>query len=328
MAKQSEQVWGIILAGGEGKRLQSFIRSRYGTDTPKQYCAFTGTRSMLRHTIDRVELLIHPERLMTIVTRDQFRYALDTLADRPSGTVIVQPCRRETGPAILYPLLHVYQRDPEAIVCIFPSDHFILNEQSFMEHIEFSSEFVAGNPQSIVLLGVHPQQPEGEYGWIVTDDNIIYNNAKRVNSISRFVEKPDVFTASQLYNQAGLWNTMVVVSKAKTLLTSFKIFTPTVYHAFWEIRDVLGTSLEAHVIEKVFLSLSPMNFSYSILENNPAGLCTVGVQGVYWSDWGNAARIQSDIRRFCTVKETPEALLPYANMSDATVYALTFHEYT
>jgi len=256
---------------------------------------------MLRHTIDRAEMMIQPERLFTIVSKQHFRYAHDQLADRPSGTVIVQPFKRDTGPGILYPLLHVYQRNPEAIVCLFPSDHFILNEQRFMEHIEFSSEFVARNPQSIMLLGVNPRQPEGEYGWIVTGEQIAENNSKPVYKVSRFEEKPDVFTAYRLHHKGGLWNTMVIVSTAKTLLTLFKVFTPTVYQAFWGIRDVLGSSLEASIVEELYSRLSPMNFSYSILGKNPVGLRTITVQGVYWSNWGNAARIQSDIQRFCLV---------------------------
>ncbi len=309
MCNHNGQIWGLVLAGGEGRRLQSFIRSQYGTDTPKQYCTFTGTRSMLRHTIDRAEMLIQPERILTLVSKENSRYARHQLSDRPSGTVIVQPVKRETGPAILYLLLHVYRRDPEAIVCSFPSDHFIWNEQSFMKHIEFSSEFVASNPQAIMLLGVQPHQAETGYGWIVPAEQIADNNVEQVYHVSRFVEKPDASTAYQLYLKGGLWNTMIIVSKVKSLLTSFETFTPTLYQAFWGIRDVLGSSLEAHIVEEVYSKFSPMNFSYSILEKIPVGLRAVRMQGVYWNDWGDSARIQSDIQRFCVAKVIPSVPL-------------------
>jgi len=325
MSEYNQEVWGIILAGGEGKRLQLFIQARYGVDTPKQYCTFTGTRSMLRHTIDRAEMLIPPERLLTLVSSQHFQYINDQLDDRPSGTIIVQPIRRETGPAILYPLLHVYQRDPEAIVCLFPSDHFVLNEQTFMEHIEFSSEFVAGHPQSIILLGIKSRHPEGEYGWIVTREHIV-DGAKRVYNITRFVEKPDAFTAWQLHQSGSLWNTMVVISKAKTLLNAFKMFSPTLYQAFWEIRNVLGTSRETPVVEEVFSRISSTNFSHSILEKNPGGLQTVTVRGAYWSDWGDAARIQSDIKHFCAPRQGETLAMPFSNMSDVTVLVPKEHE--
>ncbi len=317
MSEHSQEVWGIILAGGEGKRLQSFIRSQYGTDTPKQYCNFTGTRSMLRHTIDRAEMLIQPGRLLTLVSKQHAQYAHDQLSDRPSGTIVIQPLRRETGPAILYPLLRVYQRNPEATVCLFPSDHFVLNEQSFMKHIEFSGEFVNSNPQSILLLGVSPQKAEGDYGWIETGEQVVSKNEKRVYSISRFVEKPDMVTAYQLLYKGSLWNTMVIVGKVKTLLSSFKNFTPMLYEAFWGIRDVLGSSREEHVVSEVFSKLPPINFSYSVLEKMPVGLRTVRLQGVYWSDWGDAVRIQSDVHCFCSAKKTLP--LSFAKMTGATV---------
>ena len=321
MFEYNPQLWGIILAGGEGKRLQPFIRTHYGINAPKQYCAFTGTRSMLRHTIDRAEMLIKPERLLTIVSKDHFCHTKDQLADRPSGTVIVQPLERQTGPGILYPLLHVLQRDPEAIVCLLPSDHFVLNEQSFMEHIDFSSGFVTSNPQSVLLLGVSPQQPEGGYGWIVPGKQIAGKITKRVNNILQFVEKPDGFTAYQLYQKGSLWNTLVVVSKAKKLLKLFKKFTPGIYNAFWGIRNTLGSSLEAPMVEEMYSRISAMNFSYSILEKNPIGLRTVKVQGSYWNDWGDAARIQSDIQCFCPAKKNPAVPMPFAKMPNAAMYA-------
>jgi mannose-1-phosphate guanylyltransferase len=321
MSKDCQHVWGIVLAGGEGKRLQAFIHTKYGTKVPKQYCAFTGTRSMLRHTIDRAEMLIPTERILTIVNKQHLYHTQHQLVDRPLGTVIVQPVLRETGIGILYPLLHVYQRDPEAIVCIFPSDHFVLNEQKFMEHIEFSSEYIVHHPQSLILIGVSPQQSAGAYGWIVTGEQTVHNNAKQVFRIERFVEKPDALIAGELYKKGSLWNTMIMVSTAKKLLALFKTFTPAVYQAFWNIRSILGSSLEASVIEKLYSTLSPMNFSSSILEKNPIGLCTLRMQGAYWSDWGDAARIRSDIQQFCTIKGVSAIPMPFVKESSAAAYA-------
>ena len=273
---------------------------------------------MLRHTIDRAELLINQEQILILASKQHIRYVREQLSDRAAGTVIVQPYRRETGPAILYPLLHVYQRNPEAIVCLFPSDHFILHEEQFMKHIEFSSGFVADNPQSIMLLGIHPKEPEGEYGWIVKGEPIVCGNANPIYSISKFVEKPDAFTANQLYKNGSLWNTMIVVSTAKTLLKLFELFTPSMYKAFWRVRHVIGSPSEVQVVEDLFSKLAPINFSYSILERNPAGLRAVKVEGAYWSDWGDAARIQRDLKTYCTEPLAPTVPLHYAKMSDLT----------
>src|SRR6266849_939612 len=79
MRNESQHFWGIVLAGGEGRRLREYIRSRFGHERPKQYCVFTGTRSMLRHTIDRAQRLIPRERLLTVINRNHLKYAEEHL---------------------------------------------------------------------------------------------------------------------------------------------------------------------------------------------------------------------------------------------------------
>ena len=70
-----QDIWGIILSGGDGTRLQNFTEQIYGCKRPKQYCAIVGTRTMLRHTIDRAKLLIPPKQLVTIIDKSHLPYA-------------------------------------------------------------------------------------------------------------------------------------------------------------------------------------------------------------------------------------------------------------
>jgi mannose-1-phosphate guanylyltransferase len=97
---EREHFWGIVLAGGEGKRLQPFIRACLGCERPKQYCAFIHNRSMLRHTIQRAERIIPPEHLLTVVIQPHLRYVQEELYDRLSETIVVQLSNRETAPGI------------------------------------------------------------------------------------------------------------------------------------------------------------------------------------------------------------------------------------
>ena len=75
MPRRNDHVWGIILAAGDGKRLKHYIRSRFNSDRPKQFCTFIGTRSMLLHTIDRAEMFIPPERIIVTLSSSQSSYA-------------------------------------------------------------------------------------------------------------------------------------------------------------------------------------------------------------------------------------------------------------
>jgi mannose-1-phosphate guanylyltransferase len=300
MAAKNPHLWGIVLAGGEGKRLRQFIQAEYGEECPKQYCAFTGTRSMLRHTIDRAETLIPPERLVAVVTRKHLGYASVQLTDRPAENVIIQPDNRETAPGILYPLLHVYQRDPRAVVCLFPSDHFVINEDRFMSHVAFAHDFVEQNNGSLVLLGIKPDRAEGDYGWIVSGESIVTGNEMQLSTVDRFFEKPDATGAARLFQNNGLWNTMVVAGGASHFLRLFRTFTPHLYDAFSTVAGALNTSREVEAVESAYATLCPVNFSHTVLSKTPPGLLALHVKNVYWSDWGNACRIVSDINRFCS----------------------------
>src|SRR5574337_1554302 len=240
MSGTTDHLWGIILAGGEGKRLQPFIRSQFGSERPKQYCRLFGGRSMLGHTLARAERLIPPERLLTVVTRPHLVYAREELHDRPLGTVVVQPSNRETGPGILLPLLHVYARDPKAVVALLPADHFIVEEERFMSYVEETAAFVATAPGCLVLLGVEPERPEPEYGWIEAGGRSEYHHQTEVHRVRRFWEKPDRRTAQILYHRYDcLWNTMVVVGRAWWLISLFKTLTQGLFTLFEGLEPLI-----------------------------------------------------------------------------------------
>lgn len=113
---QPSDLCGIVLAAGEGKRLQPLIRRWRGDDLPKQYVQFTESRSLLQQTIDRARRLIPSDRLFTIVDRKHLGYAevWRQIENRPRGTVILQPENKETGPGVLLPLMRVYKYHPNA----------------------------------------------------------------------------------------------------------------------------------------------------------------------------------------------------------------------
>jgi mannose-1-phosphate guanylyltransferase len=292
-----EHLWGIILAGGEG-RLRPFIRACFGVDHPKQYCSLINHHSMLYHTLRRAERLIPPERLLVIITDPHLRYAQEALHDRSLEMLIVQPCNRETGPGILLPLLHTHRRDPEAVVVLLPSDHFIREEARFMAAVKHAAAFVSGRPEYPVLLGVEPTGPEVEYGWIEPGEVLGNRQGEAVYQVRHFWEKPTLEKAADLYLQGYLWNTMVLVARATVLLELFQELTPELMDAFDPIGQTLGSPREAEAIRVTYAKLPAVNFSQAILARCPHRLGVLRVQGVYWSDWGDSERIQRDRARF------------------------------
>ena len=188
---RNDHVWGIILAAGDGKRLKQFIRTRFNSDCPKQFCAFTGTRSMLAHTIARAELFIPADRIIVTVNNKQSSYAVHDVSGLEQANVIVQPSNKETSASILLPLLHVLRRDPDACVVIFPSDHFIIEEKRFMDNVAAAAEFVDRHSKYLLLLGVELHEFYRDYGWIETSMKIADIEGCEVFRVKRFLEKPN-----------------------------------------------------------------------------------------------------------------------------------------
>lgn len=296
-------LWGLVLAAGDGKRLRSYARQVSGKELPKQYVNFIGRRSMLEHTFQRVERLVPKERLLTIVGRhhlahQEVRRQLSTL---PANNVIVQPENKETGPGILLPLMHLHRRDAEAIIAVFPSDHFILHEECFIEYVRVAARSVNQAPERIILLAVKAQEPETEYGYIVARDVLDKSCSLGTRRIAAFIEKPDANLAHKLMMTGGLWNTMTMVFKLKTLLDLFRALLPGIYLNFGRVLDAIGTPGEHKTVSDVYEHLEPVNFSKGIMEQIatrfPEQLAVLAVHNVVWSDWGSEARIRETIRK-------------------------------
>lgn len=277
--------------------MEGYIQETTGKKLPKQYVNFTGKFSMLEHTFRRTEKLIPAERILTIVGRHHLVHdeVQRQLARRPARTVIIQPDNKDTGPGILLPLMHLYKLTPDAIVAVFPSDHFIWEEDRFMEHVGRATRAVAADPSRIVLLAMEAQYPEVEYGYIVPRQENGSRNVWGLRGTAKFVEKPDAATARQLVESGGLWNTMTMVFRVRTVLSLLQRFCAATYRRFDRIYNAIGTPDEAKTTHEVYQKLEPLNFSKGFLEmvsaTSPATIAVMPVSEVFWSDWGSERRL-------------------------------------
>ena len=314
--KRQSNLWGLILAGGEGKRMEDYVRELRGECLPKQYVNFIGTRSMLQHSFDRAERLIPRQRILTIVSAHHLSLVevRRQLADRASGTVIVQPENKDTGLGILLSLTYLHAKCPDATVVVFPSDHFILEENRFMDYVTLAVRAVTQDPSRIVLLAMEPERPETEYGYVVpagSDANIDLCGCRKT---TRFVEKPSPDEARLLVAAGALWNTMIMAFKVETLLTHVKSLYPDIAHLFSGLSAVIGTAAENFKIREIYRTLHPLNFSKDILEKIaarfPATISVLPVLQVTWSDWGSPQRLAETKRAMEGQPRIANALKP------------------
>jgi len=284
-------LWAIVLAGGEGIRLRPLVRQVCGDERPKQYVPLLGSRSLLQQTVDRLPPLIPRERTVLVTMRSHIGYLAGALADLRHPRVLAQPQDRGTAAAILLGAHWVQARDPGATVIVLPSDHLIVEEALFTEHLAAVARSVQQHAEWMVLLGAQPTEPETEYGWIEAGPRAGWTTDGPLYRVARFWEKPSPEVASTLFVKGCLWNTFVLVTAARTLIGAGRECVPDLNQRLARLADFFGTEHESWAISQAYVLAPRANFSRSVLQHCPGALAVSKLPAVTWCDLGSPARV-------------------------------------
>ncbi len=295
-SKSNKNLWGIVLAGGDGNRLKNFIEKIYGYYRPKQFCTIIGTRSLIRHTIDRAKMIIPTEKVLTIITKHHSKYVAEEIKDQPKETIVVQPYARETGAGVLLPIIKIFKSDRDSTIAILPSDHFIVEEEKFMQYVNEASFFIESNPDKIAMFGIKPDYVDSGFGWIEKSISITHEHLT-INKVERFWEKPSKNKADELFMNGGLLNTFILVGKSRTFLQYAQEITPDLFDEFIPLLINKNKETENLLIEQIFQSVPLINFSSDFLTKICEHLCVIETKDIYWSDWGEEQRVISDLKK-------------------------------
>jgi len=301
-----ENLWSIVLAGGDGERTKQFIHRWLGYVKPKQYCAFLDGRSMFQHTLDRAVRLTPWERVAVVAARHHQNDLWVQLDGRPAGMVLLQPRNVDTAAGVFLPLTYILAHDPHATVVIYPSDHFIWPVESFISAVD---QAVLGNRVlggRAVLLAAKPDSVEVDYGWIQAGRRFLdWTGKAPIRTVERFVEKPSEAIAREAHRIGGLWNTMILVVKALELWTLGKRCFPEIMSRFERLKTAIDTAEEMMALNAIYETMPRRNFSTHLLQCVPERLTVMEMRDVHWSDWGSPKRIISSLE---TIGKRPTAL--------------------
>lgn len=288
--RPSAKRWGIILAGGDGSRLLPLTRLLTGDERPKQFCPIGGNETLLERTNRRVSLSIAAQSTVVVVTETHEPFYRSALGHLSPENLIVQAKNKGTAPAILYSLLRIDKITPNAAAAFFPSDHYLSDDQKFMSHVEAAFDAVDARPDLVILLGITPDAPEEQYGWIEPGPPVHENSSGSFYQVKRFWEKPSRRIALGLMDKGCLWNSFVMIGKVPALLRMIRQAIPEIYRRFVPVRE-LGLRAEQEFARKLYGSMPSVNFSQSVLARRPENLSLFPVSGVEWSDLGEPSRV-------------------------------------
>ena len=285
------QRWAVILAGGDGTRLQSMTRTITGDERPKQFVPVIGGSSLLDQTRRRTARSVMPNQTFIVVTRKHRRFYESLAQEISPGLLIEQPDNKGTAPAILYALLRVATRSPQAVVALFPSDHYFADDEEFMAHIDTAFDAVELRPETVTLLGITPTSAEKEYGWIEPQRSVLGQAVRSITRVRRFWEKPSATLATSLLERGCLWNSFVMVGRVDALLKMTHAALPELFARFSALTPTFETQREQRALTNLYSKIHDTNFSHEVLAARPQDLTVMRVGDVGWSDLGEPSRV-------------------------------------
>ena len=251
----------VILAGGSGSRFWPKSRA----DNPKQLLKILGDETMIRLTYDRLEKISPVDHILVVASNELSQQIQKEIPKIPKKNYIIEPYAKNTAPAIGLAALHVYKLDSDAVMGVYPADHFIIGDTKFKTVINQARK-MAEVKASLITIGIKPSYPATGYGYIQYDPRK-KTEVEGVFKVKSFIEKPGIETAEKLINRGGyLWNGGMFVWRAKTILQEIKTLLPELHKTLDAIYKTISTSQYETVLDQEWALVQPESIDYGILE--------------------------------------------------------------
>ncbi len=268
----------VLLAGGRGTRFWPMSRRR----RPKQFLPLASGESLLRETWQRVRVLAKPERTWVITAADLRRTCLQELPELPPEQCIGEPVGRNTAPAMALATALIAERDPRAVLGIFPSDHYIGDLAAF-RRLARAALRTAREERALVTLGIKPDRAETGYGYIKCEPGA---SEGTVSSVLGFVEKPTLARARRFVSGGNyLWNSGMFFLSVPALIEAWREHAPEIYEPLAELAPAFGGRGFTKRLKAVYERLPSQPFDVAIMEK--AADVRVLPAEMGWNDLGH-----------------------------------------
>ena len=247
------------MAGGVGSRFWPVSTAEF----PKQFHDMLGAGdTLIQKTFSRLSKIIPVENILILTNEKYNSIVLEQLPMVKQEQVLLEPAMRNTAPCILYASLKIQKQNPNAVMVVAPSDHWIEDENAFSENLQQCFDFCS-KENALMTLGIQPTFPNTGFGYIEynkTDTN-------SVKKVSQFREKPDYQTAKSFLNSGNfLWNGGIFIWSVKAITEAFEKFQPRMSGLFIKGFESYNTAEEKSFIEENYALAENISIDYAVME--------------------------------------------------------------
>lgn len=296
----------VIMAGGIGSRFWPSSRHQ----KPKQFLDILGLgKTLLQLTFERFKAVCPSEHIFVITNADYRALVQEQLPELQAHQILAEPSRNDTAPCLAYAALKLRALNPNANFVVAPSDHIILKEAAFAQHILQGLEFVQNNPV-LLTLGITPNHPNTGYGYIHFDQTTHQN---QIYPVHQFTEKPDLEQAERFLESGDyLWNAGIFIWNVNTVLEALEAYAPKVYQILQQGDQKWGTVEEDAFLSTHYPTTPCISIDYAIMEK--ANNIYTMPADIGWSDlgtWGSLhEQFDKDDQGNAISSPTPELVQP------------------
>ena len=255
----NKNYYAILMAGGVGSRFWPVST----TDFPKQFHDMLGSGStLIQKTFSRLSKLIPAENILILTNELYNDLVLEQLPMVKQEQVLLEPAMRNTAPCILYASLKIKKQNPNALMVVAPSDHWIEDEDEFSRNLQQCFDFCQ-KENALMTLGIKPTFPNTGFGYIEFDKS----DSNQIKKVNQFREKPDYETAKS-FLQAGnfLWNGGIFIWSVKAITDAFEKFQPQMNALFQKGIESYNSSNEKKFIDQNYANAENISIDYAVME--------------------------------------------------------------
>ncbi|HHW28195.1 MAG TPA: NTP transferase domain-containing protein [Syntrophomonadaceae bacterium] len=278
--------YAVIMAGGRGERFWPKSRKKY----PKQFLPLISSKTMLQLTVGRVKKFVTPDKIF-IITADNYQGIVYQQAPEvPRENIILEPFGRDTAAAIGLAAVIIQQRDPSGVMVVLPADHYISDQERFIEVLQAAEAAAAEN--HAVTIGIPASRPETGFGYLSQGELYKEHQGIPLYHVEKFIEKPNLAKAMEfLAKGCYFWNSGIFIWRADLIRRLIAEHLPVLAAGLEKIEKAIGTPTFPQLLKNVYEGLPKISIDYGVMEKTRGVLMAVGDFG--WDDVGSWTALES-----------------------------------